>query len=130
MTAVKADRPTLARKVTKGSEANRNAELDQGVRLVVDDKSFVLRTGDISPAIAREFRKTTGRSVRSLIDDLSEDPDIDVIAEAIWVAQRIDGETVALDDVVIDYDLLASDRFDISIAGPVTADEVDDDPKT
>lgn len=124
-----AKRPSTARKVTPRSEANRQSALNEGVRLTLDGEVFTLRIGDVSPALAREVRKVTGRSFNSLLQDITTDPDIDVIAEAIWVARRINGDTLTLDEVILDYEILFSDRFEIAEAGEPTADEVEPDPK-
>lgn len=123
-----ARRPTTARKVTTKTEDNRRAELDHGVALTLDGETYTLRVGDMTPNLAREVRKVIGRSFRSLIDDLSSDPDIDVIAEAIWVARHMKGDKVDLDTIVLDYDLIDSDAFDIALAGS-SAGEDDGSPE-
>lgn len=120
-------RPKLARKVTPKDEANRDAALNEGIKLTLDGESFVLRVGDITPALAREIRKETGRSFNRLMADVTEDPDIDVIAEAIWVARRIAGDNVRLDDIAVSYELILGDKFDISAPGAPESEEVDPD---
>ena len=121
-------RPPLARKVTRKTEEARTAALDTGIVLKVDGQDFVVRVGDITPGMAREVRRVTGASVMQLIDTVSATPDLDVVSELIWVARRMRGETVTLEEVDAEfggYDTLLSDRFDIAEAGP----EVDDGPE-
>lgn len=121
-----ARRPTAARKVTKKTEESRREALDQGVRITLDGESYTLRIGDVTPAMARELRRETGHSFMALVNLLGDDPDIDVIAEAVWVARRMAGDEVALDDVMLDYNNLG-DGFDIDVAKPLEV--VDDGPE-
>jgi len=112
-------------KVGNVAEGKRNAELDTGVRFTVGEDVHEVRIGDITPRLAREVRKATGSSVMQLIQEASEAPDIDTIATLIWVAQRIKGVEVDLDDVDFDYSSMLSEDFDITVAEP----EVDDSPE-
>jgi hypothetical protein len=123
-----AKRPALAKKQTAKTEANRREALDEGVKLTLDGEEYVLRVGDVTPALAREVRNVTGHSFMRLISMLGEDPDIDVIAEAIWVARRVRGDEVDLDDVIVDYGLIAGEGFDIETAGS-SEGEVDGSPE-
>lgn len=119
-------RPSLARKVTPGSEKNRQAHLDQGVRVVVDGDPFAVRLGDVTPQLARELRRTWGGSFNKLINELNDDPDIDSLAALIWLARRVAGEQVELDDVEVTYEQVLGGGFEIEIAG---AEEVEDSPE-
>lgn len=117
-------RPTAARKVTTKTEANRAAALDEGVRFKLDDGGewYVLRPSDVTPEVAREVRRVTGRSFMRLMGDIAIDPDIDVLAEGVWAARRIKGEQVELSEVQVTYQMLLSDGFEIDEAGS-SADE-------
>lgn len=123
------DRPSLARKVTPKDEARREDALNEGVKLTLDGEEFILRRGEVTPEIARAVRQVTGRSFNRLLETLGDDPDIDVIAEAVWVARLCRGERVGLDDVAVSYGLIASGDFDITLAGTPIASEVDDSPE-
>lgn len=121
-------RPTLARKTTRKTEEARRAALDTGVTLRVGDEAYTVRIGDITPTLAREVRHVTGRGVAALIETVTESPDIDVVAELIWVARRLRGDTVTLaevDEAFGGYDTLLADDFDVAEAAP----EVDDGPE-
>lgn len=125
MTTTPDTRPSLAPKHTRASEEKRNNELDSGLRITVDGEAYEVRLGDLSPALAREIRKVTGRSFNALTDLLSEDPDIDVVTDFVWVARRIRGEDVELEDVVVGYAQLLADGFNIERAG--TPEPIEDD---
>lgn len=121
-----AARPSLARKVTPGSEANRKAALDEGVRMTVDGQSYEVRMGDITSTLARELRREYGGSFNKLRDELGNDPDADSIATFIWLARRARGDEVAFEDVEITYAQILADDFDVAVAG---AEVVDDSPE-
>lgn len=122
-----AKRPANVRKVTTKTEANRKEALDQGVKITFEGQTYVLRAADITPRLARELRRETGHSFMRLLSLLAEDPDLDLIAEAIWVTRRIGGETVDLDEVALDYASL-DEGFDIELAGS-DLEAVDDGPE-
>jgi hypothetical protein len=122
-----AKRPNLNRKVTPKSEANRQAELDQGVRLTVDGETYEVRIGDVTANIGRELRRQTGHGFTWLMDAITREPDVDLIADFVWLARRIRGEHVDIEDVAFDYGTLLSDDFEVSLPG---ADQEDDgDPE-
>lgn len=125
MSAPTATRPNLARKVTPKSEANREDALDQGVRMVVDGTEYVVRIGEMTAPIAREFRRNFGASFNALRDELAGDPDLDSIAAFMWLAKRIEGETLDFDEVTVTYTQML-EGFEITTAGP---SEVDDSPE-
>lgn len=121
------NRPTLARKVTPKSEATRAAALDQGVRLALsEDEVYEIRMGDVTPQIARELRRATGSSFNALMAEMGADPDIDSISTFVWLARRLAGDDVALDDVSVGYGEMLADGFDIDIAKP---EEAGDSPE-
>jgi hypothetical protein len=115
-----AKRPSTARKVTPADEKKRHAELDNGVRLTLDEGKtwHTLRIGDVTPELAREIRSVTGRGFMSLVHLVGADPDLDVIQEAVWAARRIAGDDIELSDVAIDYGVLMGDDFDVEVAEP------------
>lgn len=125
-----AKRPTTARKVTPKDKAAQQDALDSGVRFRLDQGGewFYLRPADVTPALAREVRGTTGRSFMRLMAEMVNDPDIDVLSDAVWVARRIKGDDVEHEDVTVSYSQLLSDGFDIDDAGP-SAEEDDSDPE-
>jgi hypothetical protein len=120
-----ATRPSLARKVTPRSEANRENALDEGVRMVVDGVEYVVRIGDMSAPVAREFRRNYGASFNALRDELAGDPDLDSIAAFMWLAKRLEGESLDFDEVSVSYAQML-EGFEITTAGP---SEVEDSPE-
>lgn len=126
MSAPTAARPNLARKVTPKSEANRESALDQGVRMVVDGVEYVVRLGDMTSPIAREFRRNYGASFNALQEELGGDPDLDSIAAFMWLAKRLAGEVLDFDEVTVSYGQMLSEGFEITVAGP---SEVEDSPE-
>lgn len=121
-----AKRPSLAPKVTRGTEENRASALDQGVKITVDGEDFTVRVGDVTPALARELRQNYGGSFNKLQHELSTDPDIDSISTMVWLARRVNGETVDHGEVGVTYSQVFGDDFDIAVAG---REEVDDSPE-
>lgn len=117
------NRPNLARKVTPGSEKNRANALEQGVRITVDGEAYEIRMGDVTPGLARELRRNVGKSFNALMDEMGRDPDIDSISEFVWLARRLKGEQVALDDVEVSYQQMLADGFEIDTAGREVVDE-------
>lgn len=110
-------RPTTARKVTRSSEAAREAELNRGLRITLDGEVFDVRVGDITSPMAREVRANLGFGPMQLINQCAADPDIDLISAFVWLARRIKGEMVRFADVEVDYAQLLSDGFDIDVPG-------------
>lgn len=127
MTAKTTTRPALARKVTPKSEANRAEALDQGVKFTLPDGgTYEVRVGDVTPQLGREIRNALGMSFQRLMDEVVRDVDVDTISAFVWIARRIKGEQVALDDVTVTYADMLSDGFDIDVAG---AEVVEDSPE-
>lgn len=127
MTNKPANRPSLARKVTPKSEAKRTEALDEGIRMTVEGETYEVRLGDITPQVARELRRATGGSFNALREELGSDPDIDSISAFVWLARRIRGEILSLDDVAIGYAVILGDGFDVETTdGP---EEVGDSPE-
>lgn len=116
-------RPSLARTHTRSSEAKRNEALDQGVRVVIDGDEFVVRVGDVTPALAAELRRHAGMSFMKLMNSLSDDPDVDLLTAFEWLARRVRGEDVAFEDVEFSYEDVFSDAFDVEAAGPAEVTE-------
>lgn len=120
-------RPSLARRHTRGTEKARNTELDRGIRITVEGDVFEVRVGDVTPALAAEFRRQTGMSFNRLMETIAQDPDIDVLTAFEWLARRVRGESdVELSDVEFSYADMMSDEFDVSEAGAVEPDKGDD----
>ena len=118
-------RPSLQRQHTRSTKAKQASELDQGYRLVVDGEVYEARVGEVTVPIARELRRGIGTGFVGLLQQLATDPDIDVVAAAIWVARRIRGEQIGLDDVEFGYGQLAGDGFEISTPGAEEHDLAD-----
>lgn len=116
-------RPTTARKVTRKTEAKRDAALDEGLKLTIDGAEYVVRAGDLTALDSRELRKQVGMSFAALLQAFNTDPDIDLIAAVMWLARRIKGEAqLTYDDVAgeVGYDVL--DQIEFADAGPEEAE--------
>ena len=112
----------MDRKVTRKSEEKRDEALDQGLRLTIDGRVYEARVGDVTPEISRELRRGTDMGFLQLLDTLANRPDVDVISAFVWVARRIQGEYLDLDQVSISYKQFLSDGFDIALPGAESAD--------
>lgn len=114
-----ASRPPLQRTHTRKTEAARKAALEDGVKITFDGQEYVVKAGDITAQIARQFRREVGMSFMKVIEELQEDPDIDSVAAVVWLARLIGGEDVTLDEVAINY----GDLDTIEIADADAEDE-------
>lgn len=113
------NRPSLARKVTPKDKAKTQEALDQGVKFTLPTgETYEVRIGDVTPRLAREVRRETGSSFQHILREAGADSDIDTISTLVWIARRVKGEEVELDDVEVGYDVLLSDGFAVEEAGP------------
>lgn len=119
-------RPTTARKHTRTTEKNRDAALESGIKITLDGEVYEVRLGDVTSNLTRELRRGTGMSFNQLIHEITTDPDADSIAGFVWLARRIAGERVEIDDVVVTYTQLLADGFEVDVAGKR---EAADDPE-
>ena len=120
------NRPTLDRKHTRKTDSKRDDALDAGVRMTVDGTPHTVRMGDVTPALARELRRETGMGFTRFMDTIATEPDVDLVATFVWLARRINGEHVDLDDVGVTYHSLLDEGFDVELA---ESSEVDDSPE-
>jgi hypothetical protein len=115
-----------SRKVTRTTEANREDALEQGIRITLDGESYEVRLADVTPALTRELRRSTGMSFNQLMREVTTDPDLDSLAGFVWMARRIAGDTVEVDDVVVTYAQLLDEGFEVALPGKRSED---DDPE-
>lgn len=121
------NRPPLARKHTRTTEAARKAALEAGIRMTIDGESYTVRMGDGTPAIARTLRRYTGMGFNSFLSALASDPDTDLVSAFVWVARTVAGERLDFEDVQVTFAQMLGDDFDVEdISGP---DEGDDRPE-
>jgi hypothetical protein len=116
-------RPTTARKVTRSSETKREAVLDSGLRITVEGEVYDVRLGDVTPALARELRAAIGMGPLQLINATGIAPDVDLLSAFVWLARRIRGEYVRIEDVSVSYQAMLSDGFDVGFP------EAEEDPE-
>jgi hypothetical protein len=110
-------RPSAARKHTRTTKSKREDELNAGLQITLDGETYVVRQGDMTSRIERELRREYGGSFEALKRELGTDPGSDSIATFIWLARRVAGEQVTLDDVELSYaDMLEGD-LDVDLAG-------------
>jgi hypothetical protein len=110
-------RPTAARKHTRTTKAKREDELNAGLKVILDGETYVVRQGDMTSRIERELRREYGGSFESLKRELGNDPGSDSIATFIWLARRVAGEHVTLDDVEVSYADILDGDLDVDLAG-------------
>lgn len=115
-------RPSLQRQETRKTKEARQAALDSGVRITFDGKVYEVRVGDVTPSLARRFRREYGVPFMAVLEEeLAGQPDIDSIAAVIWLARLMGGEDdLSFDDVALSYADL--DDLDIEEAGPAPQD--------
>lgn len=119
-------RPSTARKVTRKTEAKRDASLDEGLKIAIDGTEYEVRRGDLTALDSRELRRQVGMSFVAVIRECGTDPDIDLIAAVVWLARRVKGEIhLTYNDVAAEmgYDVL--DTIEFGEAGPEEADAAD-----
>lgn len=116
----------MQRKHTRTTKANKAEALDTGMTVVMPDGPHTVRIGDVTPQIARELRAAIGTGVLGLMEQLgSKDADLDLVQAFIFVARRIAGEAVTLDDCEVTYADMLSDDFDVVVAGAEEPDGSD-----
>lgn len=106
----------LEHKVSRRTREEQDKALSAGLRVALGDETYEVRFGDMTSTLTRELRAATGMSFQRLMWTLERDPDADVIASFVWLAKRVNGDAVDLDDVEVTYaDLL--DGFEVHVAG-------------
>lgn len=123
MTTPAKQRPSTARKHTRTTESKRADGLEQGLRITIDGQAFEVRLGDVTSTVTRELRRATGMSFNQVMNLVQTDPDSDVIAAFIWIARRLAGEQIDVDDVVVTYAQILDDGFDVDLPGKRQEDE-------
>ena len=121
-----AKRPAT-RQHTRTTEAKRNAELDQGIRIDLDGQVYEVRAGDLTALDTGALRRATGLSFLGLLEALGTSPDIDLIAAVVWLSRRLKGERGLPYEAVAEemgYDVL--DRIELA---PTEAEEAEGDPE-
>ena len=119
-----AQRPSAARKHTRTTKAKRDDELSSGLQITLDGETYVVRQGDMTSRIERELRREYGGSFEALKRELGTDPGADSIATFIWLARRVAGEQVTLDDVEVSYADMLDGDLDVDVAGKPEEGEV------
>lgn len=110
-----ASRPTAARKHTRTTEKNRADAMDAGLKITLEGEVYEVRLGDVTSNLTRELRRGIGMGFNQLMREVTNDPDVDSIAGFVWLARRIAGEKVDIEDVVVTYTQLLADDFDIEV---------------
>lgn len=83
-----------------GASRRAAAALDDiAITVVVDDVAHVFRPGEMSALDASALRKEAGMSLRSLLSQINDDPDLDVVAAIVWLARRQAGNPASFTEV-------------------------------
>ena len=94
-------RPSLDRKVTPKSEANRrNKHDEQRVSIRVDGVVYTVSPSDLTGRDEARIRRETGHSLSHLVDTLHTDPGVDVLGAFMWVALLQAGEDADYGEVL------------------------------
>lgn len=110
-----AKRPSAARKHTRTTETSRADAMDSGLKITLEGEVYEVRLGDVTSNLTRELRRGTGMSFNQLMREVTTDPDVDSIAGFVWMARRIAGEKVDIEDVVVTYAQLLGDDFEVEV---------------
>lgn len=108
-------RPSTTRKHTRTTEKNATSELEKGLKITLDGEVYEVRLADVTSTLARELRRGIGMSFTQLMDEVMTAPDADSIAGFVWLARRIAGEKVDVDDVIVTYAQLLDEGFDVDV---------------
>lgn len=123
----KASRPSAARKHTRSTDTARADANEQGLKITLEGEVYEVRLGDVTSNLTRELRRGTGISFNQLMREVTTDPDVDSIAGFVWLARRIAGEKVDIDDVLVTYGQLLGDDFEVAM--PDAREVGGDDPE-
>lgn len=110
-------RPSTARKHTRTTDKKQDDALEQGIRITLDGEVYEVRLGDVTSNLARELRRGTGMALQQLLAEITTSPDLDSIASFVWLARRIAGERVEIDDVSVTYAQLLDEGFEVDLPG-------------
>ncbi len=73
---------------------------DAAIAVSIDGTTFVLRPSEVTASDVAALRRETGLSLRTVIDQAQNDPDLDVIAALVFMARRQAGDrSVTFDSV-------------------------------
>jgi hypothetical protein len=72
-----------------------------GMQIEVDGRTYVVRESDLTPRLVADLRRETGfAGWIGLSSEAQRGFDLDVLAALVWLARRVDGETVQYDTVL------------------------------
>lgn len=108
-------RPTPGRRATLRTDKNADDALEAGLKITIDGETYEVRLADVTSTLARELRRGTGMSFNQLMVEVANNPDADSIASWIWLARRIAGDKVDVDDVVVTYAQILADDFEVQL---------------
>lgn len=119
-------RPTLAPKQTRASAAKKKAAMDSGISITIDERTYVVREGDITALDSRALRQEVGMTFPKIIAAMQDDPDLDLVAALVWLARRLEGErNLAFDDVASELNYSHVEDLKIGNAADEEVDESD-----
>lgn len=84
------------------ARANKQAAVrtdDTVITIIINGDSYKLRPGDLTGRLIAKVRGATGQSLRSALEALSEDPDIDALSALCYAAALQEGRDVRYDEI-------------------------------
>lgn len=121
------ERPSLAPKHTRKTEAKRSDAMDEGIRIGLGDEVYEVRIGDLNALSERALRRQYGCSFTAMTQEFEADPGLDSIAAVVWLSRYINGETdLSYDEVALEINLEFFENATIEKTGPA---EVGDSPE-
>lgn len=103
---------------------------DDQIIVVVDGVRHVFDHHEMNALDVRDLRRATGMSLGKLLEALSDDPDIDIIAAIVWLSRRQHGEPKIKYELVVQqigYDTDLDFSENDPDAAPADTDDAEDD---
>lgn len=101
-----------------------------GMQIEVDGRTYVVRESDLSPRDIAALRRETGfAGWVGLMQESQRGFDLDVLAALVWLARRLDGDTVGYETVLDEMSYEADLNVSVEDKRKPKAVEGDDSPE-
>jgi hypothetical protein len=89
-----------AARAALNAEQRREKAAGPGVRILWDGTTYTIHQGEIPATVALELRQQAGIPLQQLWGLLAGDGGYDLVGILIWLAKRVSGEQVTLNEVL------------------------------